>query len=390
MGLPRLDILISCHDGRGLGHASRSIAIGMALRRLFPQLRILFVSGCTYSRELIASSPLEWCKLSLLPDDGKKWGIHRCGRSLQLYGCRTRSAPGGEPAEPGGTLPAAAAPGRSFPPGKHRELLPALALAREQGCQAVLGVRGVIGSVPQIRSSLAANVFRDHYSGLLWYGDSSILGDEHLHRLEHQFGCRAKETGYVSRFAELGHLGLGTTPKPSLAGTISLPWLGENGLEVLKNLIEALGELSPDWGEWHIYHDGNSLPGGPTANDNHLPAHCHIFSVGAGYSESLFRSKTAVIYGGYNSIVDVLAARVPALVIERPMADDEQQIHLGLLRDRTGGLLTPIDEAATRKERLAPLLHKLLTRQSPTNHSVSLSGAERAARFCQHLLGTKG
>ena len=51
----RLDVLIYAHDGRGLGHASRSIGVGMALRRLYPELKVLFVSGCSLSQELIGS-----------------------------------------------------------------------------------------------------------------------------------------------------------------------------------------------------------------------------------------------------------------------------------------------------------------------------------------------
>ena len=59
----RLDVLIYAHDGRGLGHAGRSIGIGMALRRLAPQLKVLFVSGCSLAQELIGRAPLDWLKL---------------------------------------------------------------------------------------------------------------------------------------------------------------------------------------------------------------------------------------------------------------------------------------------------------------------------------------
>jgi len=42
----RLDILLYGHDGRGLGHVSRSVAIGLALRRLYPHLKICVITGC--------------------------------------------------------------------------------------------------------------------------------------------------------------------------------------------------------------------------------------------------------------------------------------------------------------------------------------------------------
>ncbi|MFC1516801.1 hypothetical protein ACFL7E_08620, partial [Thermodesulfobacteriota bacterium] len=59
----RLDILLYAHDGRGLGHASRSIAIGMALKRLYPDFRVLQVTGCNLSQSLIDRAPLDWIKL---------------------------------------------------------------------------------------------------------------------------------------------------------------------------------------------------------------------------------------------------------------------------------------------------------------------------------------
>ena len=78
-----LDILIYAHDGRGLGHASRSIGIGMALRRLFPNLKVLFVSGCRQSQELIGAAPLDWLKLpsyETIVENGKSRGI--IGKSM--------------------------------------------------------------------------------------------------------------------------------------------------------------------------------------------------------------------------------------------------------------------------------------------------------------------
>ena len=60
---PRLDLLIYAHDGRGLGHASRGVAVGAAVRRLFPELKVLLLSGCRQTGALIGPIPLDWIKL---------------------------------------------------------------------------------------------------------------------------------------------------------------------------------------------------------------------------------------------------------------------------------------------------------------------------------------
>ena len=73
----RLDILIYAQDGRGLGHVSRSAAIGMALRRLYPQLKVLLLTGFRETQMLLGECPLDWMKLpsyDTLIEKGKAQG----------------------------------------------------------------------------------------------------------------------------------------------------------------------------------------------------------------------------------------------------------------------------------------------------------------------------
>ncbi|MCP4409301.1 MAG: hypothetical protein GY807_16420, partial [Gammaproteobacteria bacterium] len=176
------------HDGRGLGHASRSIGIGMALRRLFPHLKVLFVSGCRQSQQLIGAAPLDWLKLpsyETTVENGKSRGV--IGKSMfsdsQIGRFRTKELE---------HLVALYRPRLVLvdhtPQGKHRELVPALSIGRDIGTLWILGVRGVLGDVDQTRSELAVSLFRKYYRGLLWYGDSRVLGESHLKQLQKQYG----------------------------------------------------------------------------------------------------------------------------------------------------------------------------------------------------------
>ena len=75
---PPLDLLLYAHDGRGLGHVSRSVAVGLAVRRLHPGLRTLLVSGARGCAELIGPAPLDWVKLPAYATqvvDGRSRGI---------------------------------------------------------------------------------------------------------------------------------------------------------------------------------------------------------------------------------------------------------------------------------------------------------------------------
>ena len=379
MTLPRLDILLYAHDGRGLGHISRTVAIGMALRRLFPDLRVLVVTGCASTKELIHSAPLDWLKLPSYRTqviNGKSLGID--GNS-----CFTDKELGLLRAETVQQLVLQYQPKVILidhtPQGKHRELQPALEAASGLDTRWVLGVRGVVGTVPQAGSTLSQQLFTDYYTKLLWYGDSRVLGMEQLEQLEGQYNIQPIECGYVSRLQELSCLQDRKNRKKTVAGTIAIPWLGEHSQHVLTCIAGALKNIGPAHGNWHLFSN--------LAPDRHehiisslqqLP-YCHLQPPGPGYIEALLHSKTAMIYGGYNSLTDVLAAGLPAVVLLRAMQDSEQQMHLHLLHKYTNDQLLSIDEAQLTEKILEKGLRTQL-KKSPLTAEINLQGAENAAR----------
>jgi len=395
MTTSRLDILIYAHDGRGLGHASRSIAIGMALRRLHPQLKVLFVSGCRQSQELIGTAPLDWLKLPSYEtkvENGKSTGIR--GKSMfadgQLGEFRAR-----ELEHLVGLYRPRMVLVDHTPQGKHRELVPALALSRDIGTRWTLGVRGIIGGVSQARSDLASNLFRKYYHDLLWYGDRRVLGEVHIRHLKQQYGIPPRECGYVSRLAEVenctGEMSVNSAGGARLAGTVSVPWLGENSLGFLEQLADALAAIDEKYGHWHLFvGSGDSVKAKKKIWDMFSGlCHCTLEEPGPRYGEALMRSKTAVIYGGYNSLMDVLYAGLPALVVERAMRDNEQQLHLQQLQKKVGNRIHVIPEAEILSDQILSFLCDNLSKAVNPSVAVNLDGAAKAAAILTRLLDGK-
>lgn len=392
VGMPRLDVLIYAHDGRGLGHAGRSIGIGMALRRLYPDLKVLFVSGCRLSQELIGRAPLDWLKLPSYETtvvQGKSIGIP--GKSLftdeQLGRLRSEEL---------AHLVSLYRPRLVLvdhtPQGKHRELVPALtALAGKNGDNTlwVLGVRGVIGAVQQARSELAGDLFREHYHAVLWYGDSSVLGTTHCQQLQQQFTSVPVECGYVLRLAEFAvwNQALSAREEP-LAGTISIPWLGENTMAFLIILARVLKNIPYTFGRWLLFIDTEtSAEVGLAIEELFAELHnCQLEPPGAGYVAALLRSKSAIIYGGYNSLMDVLYAKVPAVVVLREMQDGEQQLHLRKLQAVAGDALAVVSENQVSSEELARLLLAHLQKKKSSSLALNTNGAACAAEYIYSLL----
>ena len=380
----RLDILIYGHDGRGLGHVSRSVAIGMALRRLYPHLKVCLLTGCSQTQQLIDDVPLDWIKLPAYDTvviDGKSTGVEGPGGFEDKELGRLR-------AEQIRQIVALYRPrlvlADHTPQGKHRELVPALTADSKDGPLWVLGTRGVVGSVVQAGSELAAELYQRYYSALLWYGDSSVLGDDHLEQLGTRFSTDPLECGYVSRLIELV-----SYAHPSgvrhYGCTVSIPWFGEHTEGFFERLTEALGLMGPDSGRFRIFLGGDDI----SRYKQKLEGldFCTLERFGPQYVGALCSSRSALVFGGYNSLVDVLSMGIPTLTIIRDMQDKEQQEHLAALTRSVGKRLTAVLENDCSVERLYTLLNDLMKADiDPFEIPVNLGGAEKAARTLATLL----
>ncbi len=384
MNASRLDILLYAHDGRGLGHVSRSAAIGMALRRLYPELRVCLLTGCRQTQELIGDVELDWIKLPAYDTvviDGRSVGIDGpCGIEDKELG-RLRAGQIRQIIElyrPGLVL------ADHTPQGKHRELVPALEIDSGAVPQWILGVRGVIGSVKQAGSSLAADLYKRCFSRLFWYGDRHVLGSEHIDELTHRFDEIPVECGYVSRLVEQG-LFYSDPAIRRYGCTISIPWFGEHTNSFCNKLVEALGLLGPDYGRVRFFVGGGDL----TALKSRLASisHCSVERFGTAYVESLCGSRSAVVFGGYNSVIDTLAAGVPALAVVRNMEDREQQEHLAALTRFEGNSLSAVMEDSCSVEELHHELRTLMKSGfDPLAVEIDLGGAEKAAMTLASML----
>ncbi len=385
----RLDVLIYAHDGRGLGHASRSIGIGLALRRLYPELKVLFVSGCRLSSELIGAGPLDWIKLPAYETEvlnGTSRGV--IGKSMfsdrELGKIRDKALE---------NLVSLYRPRIVLvdhtPQGKHRELVSALSRTVNSDTLWVLGVRGILGAVSQAKSELAGSLFINHYYSLLWYGDSAVLGTSHLSQLRGQYKVDPVECGYVLRLAEyVLSNNLKDEGATVLAGTISIPWLGEKTLEFLSELAVALARVPKSYGSWHLYIDPGPLTGTQKSVDRLFSEVdcCLVEPPGRNYVRSLLRSKTALVYGGYNSVMDVVHSGVPALVVLREMKDKEQEVHLERIINATGGQFSTVSESVATAEELEECLLANLHKAGNSFPGFMVEGAGRAAEYLYQLL----
>jgi predicted glycosyltransferase len=266
----RLDVLIYSHDGRGFSHVSRGVTIGMALRRLFPKLKVLFVSGFKQTATLVGSCPLEWIKL------------------------------------------------------------------------------------PSYETQIIAGKSKGR------------LGNTNIKN------CY-----------------LGPARANIIESIIAVPWLSQTSLTFLQNLYKALSELGERYGRWKIFIDLKKIEA--EANSIKLKfdgmSYCSVENVSDRYLAALANSRVALVYGGYNSLTDIMAARVPSVVIVRGMNDREQEEHVRKIRQLKPNLIYVLKETEAEWKTLAEGLEQQLNIEIGVESEIMLNGAEVSADKIVEPLG---
>lgn len=103
------------------------------------------------------------------------------------------------------------------------------------------------------------------------------------------------------------------------------------------------------------------------------------------FSARLANAALSVSQAGYNTIMDILRARAPAVVVPYETASEtEQRLRAGLFAAR--GLLNLVPADALSPESLAAAINDAVQRGRPTQAKVDLNGAERSAQLIAELL----
>ena len=261
------------------------------------------------------------------------------------------------------------------PTGKRNELLRALEATNDADTLWVLGLRGIIGDDKDVWSDESIQCFKNYYDLILWYGDTQVMGTDYLNMIAQRFGVKPVETGYVSRLMESKHL---IAPeKDTLAGTISIPWGTEATWKFARRIRDAIKGIGENYGPWRLFVEQEKKEMIQDLFRN-LPF-CAVDEVSERYTPSLVKSKMAIVYAGYNSISDILALRIPAVVLLRDLKDREQQTHVDRLLPFTEEYVTVLTESKTDTQSLQQALESQLNAPPWQHVTLNMNGAEVSA-----------
>ena len=371
-------LLFYSHDGVGLGHVRRNLAIAAAV-----------VEADAGAAVLVATSADEVAEMKLPPavDVLKLPGMRKAAGGG--YAPRHLRVPSAEVREVRAALLKAAV--ESFRPsvlvadrhplGIGGELRGALRTLRAAGGQAVLGLRDILDDSSRVREDWSRHgtceSIAELYDRVLVYGDPNVYDSVAEYDMPPDVGAMARYCGYVTRPGEVRPRGRAQRKRPVVLATAGG---GEDGYTLLRTFVQAAAGMP-----WQ-----SVVVSGRQARPRQIEA----LRAAAGAAGIAFRPflpdlaehlpdvDALVCMGGYNTLVEAMAAGLPAVCVPRTVPRQEQLIRarrfseLGLLQ-----MLEP-SELAPERLRAEVALALALPRGQVTTRALAtlpLGGARVAA-----------
>jgi predicted glycosyltransferase len=359
--------MIYCQHLLGMGHLVRSLEVAGALARDWD---VTFVTGGDVPRSLPLPEKVEMVRLPAVESGGDFKILSteevKARRQETLLACYECAAPDVLMIE-------------LFPFGRKQfafELMPLLKVARKNCTRVACSLRDILVRRPDQAEYEArvCEITREYFDLVL------VHSDPQFQRLEDSFsrvgdlGCPVVYTGYVHRGSSCGaEAPRRLKPAPKIVCSIGAG-MCESGHHLVEAVIGAAGLLPNE--QFEIF----TGPFMPDADYARLAAKAAEFAnvtlsrFTSDLPGKMTRADLSISMGGYNTVMDVLAANVRALVYpEVGNGDNEQRVRAEKLAGM--GAIEILETSDLRPDSLAPRIREAL-RKPASRISLDMNGAE--------------
>ncbi len=333
--------LLYSHDGMGLGHVRRNLAVAAAITEIAPDSAVLLATGVDLDHGLRLPEGVDTLKLPALRKvaNGSYESRSLSVTAEQIVGLRSDLLTMAiESFDPDVLLV------DKHPLGVAGELRGALsALHRSRGV-AVLGLRDILDEAEVVqqdwRAHDIAGVIDDHYARVLVYGRRNVFDPLREYDLPESVGNRTTFCGYVtsSSASRPGRAGDrdGLPQESDRQLVLAVVGGGEDGFALLSTFVDTAATAP-----WHgvvVAGLGATAAERAILQDRAEQAGVDFHSYVPDLSR-WFRSVDALVcMGGYNSLTEATSTGTPTVCVPRVHPRAEQRIRaqafarLGLLR----------------------------------------------------------
>ncbi len=363
----RNSLMIYCQHLLGMGHLVRSLEVAGALARDWD---VTFVSGADVPPSLPLPAKIEMVRLPAVESSADFRVLSteevRLRRREILLASFDRTAPHALIVE-------------LFPFGRKQfafELMPLLSIARKTGTRVACSIRDILVRRPDQAEYEArvGEITREYFDLVLVHSDPQFQWLEDSFSRVSDLGCPVVYTGYVHRTA-----GTNETVEQSEPTIVCSIGAGkcESGHCLVEALIGAAGLLRSELPHRFEIFTGPFMP---EADYARLAAEADKFAnvtlsrFASDLPGRMRRADLSVSMGGYNTVMDILASHVRALVYpDVGNGDNEQSVRAAKLASL--GAIETLHTSELAPGLLAARIREALKRP-PRRISLDMNGAE--------------
>lgn len=390
MSASGLRVMLYSHNTRGLGHATRSIALAWSLYERLPEASVLYCGGSLHEMSSLLPPNADYIKLP-------SFDARKVGQKTQIVPARLRISREQQSAIRRAILGSVAETYQPqvlladfYPVGKERELIDGLDWMKSHPTSRVyLGFRDVIDDPVYTIRFLKDHLdsIRKYVDRIFIYGDPALFDFVHAYQLPADIASRSVYTGYIVnrgvpwRSVESIRSLLGVREGQSLI--VVSAGGGKDAADILLSVIRVQRQFAEQH-NWHWV-----VVGGPLAREEEWQ---HLQEAVQGTSVILVRywpvlseviNAADLFIGtcGYNLAAEIIATGTPAIFIPIPRQETEQVIRAEILNRSGLGQVVPFQPGET-EQRLASLLSDWFARPKPARQParVNTDGAGFVAR----------
>jgi predicted glycosyltransferase len=378
--------LFYSHDGLGLGHTRRHLAVATALAREAPESVIMLATG---AEEFVRHGLPRQIEILKLP------GLQKLGN--ENYAARRLAISATEVRELRSRLLFTAV--KSFQPdvvlvdkhpfGASGEFKDGLKQLRKQGGRAVLGFRDILDEPAHVLAEWKPFKMQkriaEFYDQVIIYGDAAVFNPIEEYRFPASLADRTQFCGYVfsrENAASLENLDWPFPTRAERKRSVVLATMGggEDGARSLEQFMRACEQAT-----WQgVAVAGPMMPDAELERLQRLAASLGVtFRSYIPHLSALFTQVDALVcMGGYNTLVEAAALGVPTVCIPRIAPRTEQLIRaeafarLGLLQVGRPDEINPDKLRAQIGAALRSSPHEL---SALAHGALNFNGAQQAA-----------
>jgi predicted glycosyltransferase len=378
--------LFYSHDGLGLGHTRRHIAVASALSELSPGASILLATGADDMTRIGLPPNVEVLKLP---------GLRKL--SNEAYGSRRLQIPADDLRAIRSALLTTTV--KSYRPavtlvdkhpfGAKGEFREALDHIRIAGGRTVLGLRDILDTPETVAKEWGTprllELVPDYYDRVLIYGEQALFDPITAYSFPREVAARTRFCGYVvNRESTQPDAGAELAPAQSENGmhpvVVATTGGGEDGFFLLETFIRAASGSG-----WQAIVIAGPMTPEPQLQKLKSLATEHgvVLRTFVPRLSSLFGSIDALVcMGGYNTLIEAVSTGVPIVCAPRTLPRMEQYLRAAAFEKH--GLLRMVRRTDLNPEHLREQIELALktSRQKLLDRSkslLSLDGAHQAA-----------